>query len=262
LALRNVINELKDFENEDKVLTIYLNTDRGECQSGSWKIRLKNGLKKLEEYIGLSSDDKELKGYKRLRKKVEKTINDAATNLQKSIIIFASNKDKLFSVHLLQVPVETEFFWEENPELTQIEKIQSTYPTSGVVIANEDEITLMHSELGELEVVHQFKFEAYTDDWRMFEGVAASERQASGANHRDHFQDRFEANQQRWLRNMLPVIERVSSQLNWSHVNIIGQAEYLTALETELNLPIKNVLRKTVSNTDQKKMISKEVLAI
>lgn len=117
MALRKVINELKNLENEDKVLTLYLNTDRSECQSGSWKIKLKNGLKKLEEYIYLSSNEEEVKSYKKLKKRVEKTINDAATNLQKSVIIFASNKGKLFSVHFLQVPVETEFFGKMNLSL-------------------------------------------------------------------------------------------------------------------------------------------------
>lgn len=262
MALRKVINELKNLENEDKVLTVYLNTDRSECQSGSWKIKLKNGLKKLEEYIYLSSNEEEVKGYKKLKKRVEKTIKDAATNLQKSVIIFASNKDKLFSVHFLQVAVETEFYWEDEPKLAQIEKIQNTYPTSGVIIANEDEITLMHSELGGLDAVNKFAFEAYTDDWRMFEGVAASDRTASGANHKDSYNDRYEANQLRWVRNIIPLIEKVADHHDWKHVHIIGQAEYLCTLERELNLPIKNVLRKTISNIEEKKMINREVLAI
>jgi hypothetical protein len=262
LALRNVINELKEIENKGKVLTIYLNTDRAECQSGSWKIKLKNGLKKLEEYIHLGSDDKEVKNFKKLKKKVEKIMNDSVTTLQKGVIIFASNVDKLFSVHFLQVPVETEFFWEDEPKLTQLEEIQRSYPTSGVVIANEDELILMHSELGELEVFAQFEFEAYTDDWRLFEGIAAADRTGSGANHRDAYQDRYEANKQRWIRNMIPAIEGVSKDNRWSHVHIIGQAEYLSLLENELNLKIKNVLRKTVSNIDQKQMINREVLAM
>lgn len=262
MALQKAINELKNLKSKGNVLTVYLNTDRSECQSGSWNIRLKNGLKKLEEYISLSSGENELKDFKKVKRKVENTISNAKTNLQKSVVIFASTKDKFYSVHFLQVSVENEFFWEKYPILTQIEKVQATYPTSGVVIANEDEITLMHSELGKLDVVNQYYFEPNTEDWRLFEGVAASDRIASGAKHRDSFKDRYEANQHRWLRSMMPIIEKKAKQFNWEHVHIIGQADYLTSLENELKLPIKSVLRKTVSNNTQKKMIYKEIIAM
>ncbi|RXJ00328.1 hypothetical protein DS745_12415 [Anaerobacillus alkaliphilus] len=262
MALRNVIKELEELEAKEKVLTIYLNTDRAECQNGSWKIKLKNGLKRLEEYISLSGNEYELRKYKKSRKTVEKMMNDSVTDLQKSVIIFASNQDKLFSVHFLQVPVKTEFFWEDKPHIDQLKQLQRTYETSGVVIANEDELLLMHSELGELETINQFYFEAYTDDWRMFEGMSASERQATGANHRDHFQDRLVANQQRWMRSLLPTIEQAAALNNWQHVHIIGQANYLNLLEMELDLPIKSILRKTVPDSDQKDMIYKEIKAI
>lgn len=264
MALSNVVKELKSFEQEKgkKVLTIYLNTDRSECQNGSWKIRLKNGLKKLESYIEVGSDDKELKRYKVLKKKVEKTIQNSVTNLQKSVIIFASSDAKLFFVHFLQLPVETQFFWEDQPELNQIEQIQNDFPSSGVIIANDDELILMHSSLGELQVVTSFSFEAYTDDWRPFEGRAATEKTSSSANHKDHFQERYNANQQRWLRATLPDIHQVAKKFNWKYVNVIGQAEYLADLENELKLDIKNVLRKTFSSKDQNDLILKEIIAV
>ncbi|MCT8136827.1 hypothetical protein H1D32_03075 [Anaerobacillus sp. CMMVII] len=262
MGLQNVVEKLRSNEYKGSVLTIYLNTDRGECQNSSWKIRLKNGLKRLEEYVALSYGEKERKRLKKLTKKVEKTIYDARTNLQKSVVIFASEEDKLFSVHYLQVSVENEFFFEGSPELSQIEKIQKNYERSGVIIANEAEIILMHSELGDLEVINKFEFEAYTDDWRLFEGTTASERMGTRANHRDHYQERYEANQQRWLRSIISVIEKSASQQKWSHVHIIGQANYLALLENELNIPIKNVLRKTVSTINQKKVINREILAI
>lgn len=261
MPLQNVIQQLQEVSYKDKVLTIYLNTDRAQCQNGSWKIRLKNGLKKLEEYIQLSETE-QLKSFKKMKRKVEREIEGAKTKLQKGVIIFASLQDKLFSVHYLQLPIETEFFWENKPELSQLKTIANNYPTSGVLIANDDELVLMHSELGQVEAISRLNFEAYTDDWRVFEGVAASERAASGANHRDQFQERYEANQKRWLRNMLPVVERIASKYNWKFVHIIGQAEYLSTLENELQLPIKNILRKTVSDVDQKKLIYKEIIAV
>lgn len=264
MSLVDVIKELKGHEylEGEKVLSIYLNTDRSECQNGSWKIRLKNGLKKLQSYTELSGNEAELKRYNKLMKKVEKVIFDSIPYFQKSIVIFASNKGDLFSVHFLQIPVETDFFWEGYPELLQIETIQNDFPSCGVIVANENEIILINTALGEMEITNQYKFDAYTDDWRKFEGVSATARTASGANHRDQYQERVIANQQRWLRSVLPLIEKSSKKYGWKHVHIIGQAEYLTNLENELKLPIKNVLRKTFSGKELNELIYKELLVV
>ncbi len=262
MALRKTINELNEYDGNEKILTMYLNTDRAECQNGSWKIKLKNGLRRLEEYIVISGNDHELKQFKKLKKAVEKLLVNSSTRLQKGIVLFASNEDDLFSVHFLQVPIETEFYWEEKPQLKQLEKIQVSHGTSGVIVANEDELILMHSELGELVTMKQFTFEPDTEDWRLFEGTSVSERQARGANHRDHYQDRLEANQQRWLRGLLSKIEAEAVKNNWRHVHIIGQANYLALLEAELNLSIKSILRKTVPSNSHKDLIYKEIKAI
>lgn len=264
MALVNVINQLKSFEKGErkKVLTIYLNTDRSECQKSSWKIRLKNGLKKLNSYIQLSGTEEELKKFNKLKDKVEKTIFDSVTSLQKSVVIFASNDDKLYSVHFMQVPVENEFFWEDTPELTQLTQIQGKFPSSGVLLANDDEITLMHSSLGEIEVINHFSFEADTDDWREYDGLSATERISSSANHRDKFQERYYANQQRWIRSILPLIEKEAQTYDWKHIHIVGQAEYVQYIETELKVPIKNVVRKTLPSKDQNEIIFKQVLAV
>lgn len=264
MSLVDVIKELKGHEylEGEKVLSIYLNTDRSECQNGSWKIRLKNGLKKLQSYTELSGNEAELKRYNKLMKKVEKVIFDSIPYFQKSIVIFASNKGDLFSVHFLQLPVETDFFWESYPELHQIETIQNDFPSCGVIVANEAEIILINTALGEMEVTNQYKFDAYTDDSRKFEGVAQAARTPSSANHRDQYQEKVIANQLRWLRSVLPLIEHESKKFEWKHVYIIGQAEYLTNLENELKLPIKNILRKTLSGKELNELIYKELLVV
>jgi len=262
MALVNVIKELKDHElrEGEKILSLYLNTDRSECQNGSWKIRLKNGLKKLQNYIELSVDEAELKNYNKLMKKVEKTVFDSIPNFQKSLVIFASNKGELFTVHFLQLPVETDFYWEGYPELHQIELIQKEFPSCGVIVAHADEIIIINTALGEMEVANQYKFDDNSEDWRKFEGAPGTEKTSYGANHRAHYQERIVANQQRWIRNLLPLIEEDSKKYEWKHVYIIGKAEYLNNLENELKLPIKYVLRKTFSGKELNELIYKELL--
>lgn len=262
MALLDVIDELKSFEPVEggkKVLTIYLNTDRSECQRGSWKIKLKNGLKKLQQYIEAGSEKDEVISFLKVKKEVERTIDLSVTNLQKSLVIFVSEADELFSVHHLQVGINTEFFWEDKPVLMQIEKIQRSYPSSGVIIANDQELTLMHCALGQLEIIDLFEFEANMEDWRLHEGLAAGERMPSSANHRDQFQERLQANQQRWIKGILPLVEKKGKEMGWHFVNLFGQAGYINSMQKDLALPIKNTIRKTISSKKQNDLILKAV---
>lgn len=68
MALSQLLEDLIDFkaEKSNQVLTIYLNTDRSDPnqQKGEWRIRLKNGLKRLEQYIIATGEEDQLKDIK------------------------------------------------------------------------------------------------------------------------------------------------------------------------------------------------------
>src|SRR5690554_4181193 len=138
MGLAEDLENLKQFQcSQGKcVLSVYLNTDRSEKsqQQGEWKIRLKNGLKRLEEYLIASGNENELKSYQILKEKVNKEILGNQTRLMKSVIIFASEEQNLWSVHYLQLPVNTSFNWEKTPVLDQLETLQLTFPKSGIIL--------------------------------------------------------------------------------------------------------------------------------
>src|SRR5690625_6068971 len=72
-VIRNEVNSL-----EGRVLTFYLNTDSA---SEEWKIRLKNGLKRTEEYHRISNpDDAPL--LKQIIKNVRVKVRDLQRNLK------------------------------------------------------------------------------------------------------------------------------------------------------------------------------------
>jgi hypothetical protein len=76
MTLLKELQQLKDQYCEEGVLTIFLNTDQtsNDQQKGEWKIRMKNGLKKLEEY-NESSEQMHLHSYKKIKKKAISEIN-------------------------------------------------------------------------------------------------------------------------------------------------------------------------------------------
>ncbi|WP_054636761.1 hypothetical protein [Thalassobacillus sp. C254] len=71
MALAEELLKYKEKKDDHGVLSVYLNTDFGEGtqHNGEWKIRLKNGMKRLQEYVEKSGSDEELKAFKNISKK-------------------------------------------------------------------------------------------------------------------------------------------------------------------------------------------------
>ncbi|SDY08670.1 hypothetical protein SAMN05421736_101330 [Evansella caseinilytica] len=259
MTLLNDLRELKNFQCQEGkcVLSLYLNTDRADQdqQKGEWKIRLKNGLKRLEQYLTVAGKETELKSYKRLRKKVEKEIVGNQPLLQKSVIIFASDVQNLWSVHYLNIPVETSFHWEKNPVLDQIIRLNEKYPKSGIILPNLDEIKIYETDLGEIVDTKVFCFDPEAEDWRLKQGASSSERTASSAMHVDDYQRRFAENLQRFYRKVAVTIEKMKDENQWEALYLIGDAECTRSLQSLLRIKIDGAVYKNLNNFDSSKVL-------
>ena len=120
MSLSKELETLKAFHCEDDrcVLSVYLNTYPGDPQqlNGGWRIHLKNGLNPIGEYITASEDEKELKAFNKLKKKVTDEVEGNKNNLSKSVVIFAAIEPELWSVHYVQVAVKTSLPLGEPPD--------------------------------------------------------------------------------------------------------------------------------------------------
>ena len=118
MSIKKELKALKEYKCSDRcVLSVYLNTNPGDPEqlNGAWKIHLKSGLKRIDEYLAASKDEQELKAYSKVKKKVIEEINQNKNELRKGVVIFASANEDLWSVHYVQVPVRTSFHWEDHP---------------------------------------------------------------------------------------------------------------------------------------------------
>ncbi|UCZ54060.1 VLRF1 family aeRF1-type release factor [Bacillus shivajii] len=259
MALSKELEALQQFRcSEGKcVLSVYLNTDRADQdqQKGEWKIRLKNGLKKLEEYLQAAGDDNQLKSYQKMKDKVEKEIHGNQTLLQKGVVIFASEEQDLWSVHYLQVPVETSFHWETTPIVDQLEQIQRDYPKSAVILPNMDEVKVYDVDLGELHESHTYTFNPDTEEWTFKEGLASADRTASGASHVDGFEQRFRENLHRFYKGMATTIERMQSKRKWEKVYLVGEPEMVRSLESQLRIKVSGKVNKNLNNARSSNVI-------
>lgn len=249
------LRRLKDQSSKDGYLTIYLSTDQtsNDQQKGEWKIRLKNGLKKLEEY-NKSIGEKDLAVFNKMQNKAIKEIHKLQTELPKGIIfIVAANGE--FLLKKLQIQVENEFYWEKEPILTQLEKIRADYPLEGILFIQKEGVFAIETSIGEVKHEMVYELDIENDDWRKQEGVAATERMASSANHRDKYEQRFEANQHRWFKALANTLQKEARSKGWNTIYLLGEEELTSVFENYLQFSSVKKMNK-----NYKKFSSKEIV--
>ena len=257
MALSERIESLKSAYCEKGVLTIYLNTMRTNSE---WKLRLKNGLKKLEEYIEARGNKTELKDYMKLKKQILKEIKDQQLNLQKSIVVFASVDKKIWELHHLQLKVENEFCWEEKPIIEQLADIQKQYPSRGIIVVQQKEVLAIDMSLGEVSDESYFTLDVEAEDWRKYEGTAATERKASGSNQKDRFEDRVDVQINRSLKGLAPIIDQLAKTKRWQGVYMVGQPELVEEVKKHIRTGLVKVIPKNLYNKSSHQIVG-EVLA-
>ncbi|MEB1809049.1 MAG: VLRF1 family aeRF1-type release factor [Bacillaceae bacterium] len=257
MAFTKRIKELKESQCDKGVLTIYLNTLRSG--QDDWKLQLKNGLKKLEQYVMARKDKEELKSFRDVKKKVTKQLMERQHDMLKAVVIFASPDQNIWEFHHLQLSVENSFCWEKEPVLDQLEAIQQHYPAAGVLVLQQMDLLALDTRLGEVTQQIRYTLNIEDDNWRKYEGTAAGERVASSANHKDQYQERLEVNQQRWLRRLAPLIDRKSKECQWQGVYIVGSQELAKELGKYLQTKIIRVIPKNLASLPSHRVVGEVI---
>lgn len=261
MTLTKELEQLKEQYCEKGILTIYLSTDQtsNDQQKGEWKIRLKNGLKRLEEYIQ-SSDEKNVKTYKTLKKKATEEILKLQTELPKSLVVLTFPSGELV-VKRLQIKVENEFHWEKKPVIRQLENIQKEYPQEGIIFIQKEEVLVIKTSLTEVNSELGFDLEVDDEDWKQYEGVAASERMASSANHRDKYDQRIEALQQRWFKKLATILEKQAVEEGWQHIYLVGEPELVSEFKKHIAFPSRTVINKNYTKCSSKEIVNQVLVS-
>ncbi|SDH42574.1 Protein required for attachment to host cells [Alteribacillus persepolensis] len=250
MALLEQLQSLKQQRDETGMLTIYLNTDFGDGSqhNGEWKIRLKNGLKKLKEYVEKSGTKDELKAFKKAADIADRHIYDQQINMQKSFLLIISSDGEVLAEHILQVPMETEFHWESTPVLSQLESMQKHFPASGIVMVQKSDVHFMDTALGEIRDEKHYSWDVESEDWKQYEGNAASERVPSGSTQVDEVDHRFEENKQRWYKNLAPSLNKEVKNRNLEGIFLVGNTEAIRDMEKHLDVNVLDTVPKNLTS--------------
>lgn len=247
----------------DKVLSLYLNTDRRDQdqQGGEWKIALKTGFKRLEEYLKVSSED-ELERLSSIRKKVENYFESLGRQMPRGVVIFASEDSGVWETFELQVPVKTSFYWEERPVLDGLNELHQHYPLTALVLMQQNQVKILTSNFAQLEDSETMEVDLVFDDWRQHEGPSHVNRSmgssaVKGANQVDHFEDRVKENQYRWIKSLGSKLDKKIADQKYEQVILVGDKEEGQMLEKNMNKPVDDIIQKNLFDENEHKVIEK-----
>lgn len=252
-------------EKPQKVFTMYLNTDPSnpDQQGGEWKIHLKNGLNNFESYLQEDGDSDEKRNYWAVKEKVENFIEENEQHFAKSVVLFATGDETVWFAERFQMPVKTEFYWEETPVLDQLKEMQQQFPKTGVILTQKNQIKLLDAELGRLKDTQLFELDLNTEDWRMHQGPhrAQPSMGSGGAKNskQDQFEERFEANRYRWYKSVAPKIDRAAKQYGWERFYLVGDKEELKDLQDHMNKEADDMINKNLLDHEEMHVLDEVV---
>lgn len=262
MSLTQQIKQLEKVKKDEdnKVLTMYLNTDPSDPdqQGGEWKIHLKNGLRNFESYLQEDDNKEELKNFQRVKEKVESFVHHNEQHFRKGIILFVTADEDVWFADRFQTPLKTEFFWEVIPRLEQLKELYETYPRSGIILVQKSEIKVLETEMNELLNTDHYEFDINTDKWRQFTGPHkgdASKGSGGKSLQQDKFNARYEANKQRWYKNIAPKLDKKAKDQEWENIYVVGEPDDASELEEELNKPITELIQKNLLDHEESKVL-------
>lgn len=240
---------------EGPVLTFYLNTNP---LSEEWKIRLKNGLKRIVEYHKASNPE-EAKLISDISEKVQVKVRDIARNLATSLVCFAT-KDNIL-LYTFRFPVENHFTWNKNPDTEQLEILFEKYVRTGVILLQSNGVTLITATLGELEDEVHYEIDFDTESWKQYKGLAYGSIISSGATHMEKFERRMRENRQRWYRSIVSTIRNYKKEKGWNSIYLIGPSELTGTLKELLNENVTAEINRNYANRTTREVLEGTIYA-
>lgn len=249
--LEQIHKDVELLEN-DHVLSIYLNTNP---RSDDWKIRLKNGLRKMEEYIAASNPE-QVKEFSKIYKRVAKTIQDHQKSFTNSLICFAS-KNHIHLSHL-QIPLENDFQWKVGPAMEQLDKLFEQYSNRGVILLSRDKVILLTTSLGELIHEEDYELDIEKGDWKQYRRMSYGNMFSSNI---DAIDRRIKEKQMRWYRSIIPTIERYAKKHKWQGAHLVGPSELTKIMKQQLKIKITGETTRNYSGKSAHVILEKTLLA-
>lgn len=252
MSISKELQSLKEFQCADRcVLSAYLNTNPADPDQlkGAWKIHLKSGLKRIDEYLTASEDDNEIKAFNELKEKVMKEVEDHKNDLSKGVVIFAAREPELWSVYYVQVPVKTSFHWENHPVTEEMEYMYKAYPEAGIVLPSFGEVRILDTAMGSTIGEITYDFDPNLEGWGERGKASAAHNVGMGSTKGDALEPRLRENLQRFYKDMGEIVERLKKERGWREIHVSGEADLAKAFAETLREKPVSCIHKNLNNS-------------
>jgi hypothetical protein len=258
MSLNNEIQTLKEIGCDDRcVLTVYLNTNPGDPEqlNGGWRIHLKSGLKRIDEYLTASKDEKEMKAFNELRKKVVDVVEENKNDLNKGVVIFAAKNPELWSVYFVNVPVKTSFHWEDHPVTEQMEYMYKAYPEAGIILPSFGGVRILDTAMGFVNGEYTFDFDPNLEGWGERSKASDAHNVGMGSTKGDAIEPRLRENLQRFYKGMGEAVEKLKKERGWREIHVTGEADHANAFAETLREKPASCIYKNLNNSKPQDII-------
>lgn len=260
MGVLQTMNQLKQMSSDEKVLSLYLNTDPTDPdqQGGKWKTMLKNGLHEIEQTVKEKGQKEDIENFKKVKEEVEKYVFEHERNLKRAIVIFAAADQSVWFAKQLQLRVKSSFHWEEKPVIDPLETLLKDYAKSGIILVQHDEIKVLETLLNETSVVKDYELDIQTEDWKEKVGPRQGFHSSGLGAHNaqvDNFEKRFEANQHRWFKSIAGKLDKLVKDQEWENIYIVGETNVSHELEKAMNKKVEKVIHKNMLDQSEEKIV-------
>ncbi|RXZ79981.1 hypothetical protein EBB07_20710 [Paenibacillaceae bacterium] len=254
--------KIREFSPDHYLLTVYLNTQPMRGQQAPWKIHLKNGVNRLQDYAKAAGALEQSQQLAKLHKQLDHHLETHRDDMRNGVIVVACPTHGILLFEKMQVPLPNSFYWADKPSLDELEAAVNQYPPAGIILVGGESITVIDASLGQVIREWNYLWDAEQEDWKQYQGLASGHREASSASHRERFDKRYEANRQRWLRRLTPILERHNKRNEWQEMILTGEANLTSELAKELNGRKPRVLSKNMNGMPSPQVLQEVYAAL
>ncbi|GAE94986.1 hypothetical protein JCM21714_4189 [Gracilibacillus boraciitolerans JCM 21714] len=185
-------------------------------------------------------------------------------NLAKSVVIFAKGDDSVWFAEKFQMPVKTEFNWEETANLEQLKEMFNDFPQTGIILTQKSAIKILDTELGTLKDTKLYELDLDTEDWREHSGPPPHGQASLGPGgqntQKEQFEARFDANRHRWYKDIGSTLDKLAKDKDWSRINVVGDKDEAQNLKKNMNKKVDDIIPKNMLEHEEMHIINEVIM--
>jgi Bacterial archaeo-eukaryotic release factor family 10 len=224
--------ELLGWRPAQGVLSLYIAIDPGERGQG-WRTAVRNGLSAVVESAG--SEDHELR--KALRATADRLVHDLEEDRRgehRGLIGFVEvavgeGEGRWYATQV--PPHRIEVLHRPVAQIHELLEILDDGAPVGVAAVSSERVRLLDWRLGGIEQLHDWELEYFAGDWKERKSQRPPDPahgEAVSASGRDQYNQRLEANRERFAEQTGRLAHRESHKRSWRRAVVFGDQRYVS----------------------------------